>query len=203
MVTNKKTGKNVTANKMTNEAVKSIKKTRQTLKLKQEAKKQSLKENKVAMMPTNKIDVSKPLATRPIKEPIATKNDPNKRGNPIKFTSDPPSAATHMKDASKKRNLDEKGELLNPKKKTDKGAGVESKKKSKCSKEKSRIIGSMTPPNTSPHANTNTVLSVPWIPWWHGKRRKEKSEYLAYSIYVSTVTPPHNSLCSDKETCEL
>ena len=48
-----------------------------------------------------------------------------------------------------------------------------------------------------------TLLSVPWIPWWHGKRRKEKSEYLAYSIYVSTVTPPHNSLCSDKETCEL
>jgi len=33
-----------------------------------------------------------------------------------------------MKDASKKRNLNEKGELLNPKKKTDKGAGVESKK---------------------------------------------------------------------------
>jgi hypothetical protein len=48
-----------------------------------------------------------------------------------------------------------------------------------------------------------TLLSVPWIPWWHGKRRKEKSEYLAYSIYVSTATPPHNSLCSDKETCEL
>jgi hypothetical protein len=46
-------------------------------------------------------------------------------------------------------------------------------------------------------------LSVPWIPWWHEKRRKEKSEYLAYSIYVSTVTPPHNSLCIDKETCEL
>ncbi len=82
---------------------------------------------------------------------------PNKRGNQIKFTSAPPSAATHMKDASKKRNLDEKGELLNPKKKTDKGADVESKKKSKCSKEKSRIIGAMTPPNTSPHANTNTV----------------------------------------------
>jgi hypothetical protein len=157
MVTNKKTGKTVTANKMTNEAIKSIKKTRQTLKLKQEAKKQSLKENKVAKMPTNKIDVSKLSATRPIKEPIATKNDPNKRGNPIKFTSDPPSAATRMKDASKKRNLNEKGELLKPKKKTDKGADVESKKKSKCSKEKSQIIGSMTPPNTSPHANTNTV----------------------------------------------
>jgi hypothetical protein len=47
------------------------------------------------------------------------------------------------------------------------------------------------------------TLSVPWIPWWHGKRSKEKSEYLAYSIYVSTVTPPHNSLCIDKETCEL
>jgi hypothetical protein len=47
------------------------------------------------------------------------------------------------------------------------------------------------------------LLSVPWIPWWHGKQRKEKSEYLAYSIYVSTVTPPHNSLCIDKETCEL
>jgi hypothetical protein len=45
---------------------------------------------------------------------------------------------------------------LNPKKKTDRGAGIK-KKKSKCSKEKSRIIGSMTPPNTSPHANTNTV----------------------------------------------
>ena len=62
-----------------------------------------------------------------------------------------------MKDASMKRNLDEKGVLLNPKKKTDKGAGVESKKKSKCSKEKSGIIGAMTPPNTSPLANTNTV----------------------------------------------
>jgi hypothetical protein len=144
MVTNMKTGKTVTTNKMTNEAVKSIKKTRQTLKLKHEAKKQSLKENKVAMMPTNKIKMSKPSATRPIKEPIATKNDPNKRGNPIKFTSNPPSVATRMKDASKKRNLDEKGELLNPKKKTD-------------SKEKSGIIGAMTPPNTSPHANTNTV----------------------------------------------
>jgi hypothetical protein len=93
MVTNKKTGKTVTA-----KAVKSIKKTRHTLKLKQETKKQSLKENKVAKMPTNKIDMSKPSATRPIKEPIATKNDPNKRGNPIKFTSEPPSAATRMKD---------------------------------------------------------------------------------------------------------
>ena len=156
MVTNMKTGKTVVrANKMTNEAVKSIKETRQTLKLKQEAKKQSLKENKVDKTPTNKI--SKPSATRPIKEPITTKNDPNKRGNTIKFTSDPPSAATRMKVASKKRNLNEKGELLNPKKKTDKGAGIESKKKSKCSKEKSGIIGSMTPPNTSPHANTNTV----------------------------------------------
>ena len=40
-----------------------------------------------------------------------------------------------MKDASKKRNLDEKGELLNPMKKADKGAGVKSKKKSKRSKE--------------------------------------------------------------------
>ena len=157
MVTNKKTGKTVKANKMTNDAVKSIKKTRQTLKLEQEAKKQSQKVNKVAKMPTNKIDMSKPSATLPIKEPIATKNDPNKRGNPIKYTSDPPSAATHMKDASMKRNLDEKGVLLNPKKKTDKGAGVESKKKSKCSKEKSGIIGAMTPPNTSPLANTNTV----------------------------------------------
>jgi len=137
MVTNKKTGKTVKANKMTNDAVKSIKKTRQTLKLEQEAKKQSQKVNKVAKMPTNKIDMSKPSATLPIKEPIATKNDPNKRGNQIKYTSDPPSAATHMKDASMKRNLDEKGVLLNPKKKTDKGAGVESKKKSKCSKEKS------------------------------------------------------------------
>ena len=157
MVTNVKTGKTVRANKMTNEAVKSIKETRQTLKLKQEAKKQSLKENKVDKMPTNKIDVLKPSATCPIKEPITTKNDPNKRGNTIKFTSDPPSAATRMKVASKKRNLNEKGELLNPKKKTDKGAGIESKKKSKCSKEKSGIIGSMTPPNTSPHANINTV----------------------------------------------
>jgi hypothetical protein len=28
-------------------------------------------------------------------------------------------------------------------------------------------------------------LSVPWIPWWHGKRRTEKSEYLAYySTYL-------------------
>ncbi len=45
-----------------------------------------------------------------------------------------------------KRNLDEKGVLLNPKKKTDKGAGIESKKISKCSKEKSGIIGAMTPP---------------------------------------------------------
>jgi hypothetical protein len=145
MVTNKKTGKTVRANKMTNEAVKSIKKTRQTLKLKQEAKKQSLKENKVAKMPTNKIDVLKPLATRPIKEPIATKNNPNKRGNPIKFTSDPPSAATHMKDASKKRNLNEKGELLNPKKKTDKGADVESKKKSVLPKEQELIPESVLP----------------------------------------------------------
>ena len=126
MVTNKKTGKTVKAKKMTNEAIKSIKKTRQTLKLEQEA--------------------SKPSATRPIKEPIATKNDPNKRGNTIKFTSDPPSAATRMKDASKKRNLDEKGELLNPKKKIDKGAGVELKKKSKYSKEKST-------PTLSPRKN--------------------------------------------------
>jgi hypothetical protein len=148
---------------MTNEAVKSIKKTRQTLKLKQEAKKQSLKENKVDKTPTNKIDVSKPSATRPIKEPITTKNDPNKRGNTIKFTSDPPSAATRMKVASKKRNLNEKGELLNPNKKTDKGAGIESKNKSKCSKEKSGIIGSMTPPNTSPHANTNTVTEEKFV----------------------------------------
>jgi hypothetical protein len=108
-------------------------------------------------MPTNKIDMSKPSATLPIKEPIATKNDPNKRGNPIKYTSDPPSAATHMKDASMKRNPDEKGVLLNPKKKTEKGAGVDLKKKSKCSKEKSGLIGAMTPPNTSPLANTNTV----------------------------------------------
>jgi len=138
MVTNKKTGKTVKANKMTNEAVKSIKETRDKT-------------------PTNKIDVSKPSAIRPIKEPITTKNDPNKRGNTIKFTSDPPSAATRMKVASKKRNLNEKGELLNPNKKTDKGAGIESKKKSKCSKEKSGIIGAMTPPNTSPLANTNTV----------------------------------------------
>jgi hypothetical protein len=23
-------------------------------------------------------------------------------------------------------------------------------------------------------------LSVPWIPWWHGKQRTEKSKYLAY-----------------------
>ena len=119
MVTNKKTGKTVKGNKMTNEAVKSIKKTRQTLKLEQEAKKQSQKVNKVAKMPTSKIDMSKPSATLPIKEPIATKNDPNKKGNPIKFTSDPPSAATHKKDASTKRNLNEKGVLLNPKKKTD------------------------------------------------------------------------------------
>ena len=74
MVTNKKTGKTVKANKMTNDAVKSIKKTRQTLKLEQEAKKQSQQVNKVAKMPTNKIDLSKPSATRPIKEPIATKN---------------------------------------------------------------------------------------------------------------------------------
>jgi hypothetical protein len=164
MVTNMKTGKTVVrANKMTNEAVKSIKDTRQTLKLKQEAKKQSLKENKVDKTPTNKIDVSKPSATRPIKEPITTKNDPNKRGNTIKFTSDPPSAATRMKVASKKRNLNEKGELLNPNKKTDKGAGIESKNKSKCSKEKSGIIGSMTPPNTSPHANTNTVTEEKFV----------------------------------------
>ena len=35
-------------------------------------------------MPTNKIDMSKPSATLPIKEPIATKNDPNKRGNQIR-----------------------------------------------------------------------------------------------------------------------
>jgi hypothetical protein len=28
-------------------------------------------------------------------------------------------------------------------------------------------------------------LSVPWIPWWHGKRRMKKSEYLAYySTYL-------------------
>ncbi len=64
-----------------NEAVKSIKKTRQTLKLEQEAKKQSQKVNKVAKMPTNKIDMSKPSATLSIKEPISTKNDPNKRGS--------------------------------------------------------------------------------------------------------------------------
>jgi hypothetical protein len=71
-----------------------------------------------------------------------------------------------MKDVSKKRNFDEKGELLNSMKKADKGAGVESKKKSKCSKEdvknvinkrqckhcieKSGTIGATTPPNTSP-----------------------------------------------------
>ena len=65
------------------------------------------------------------ISNTPNKGTHCNKNDPNKRGNPIKFTSDPPSAATHMKDASKKRNLNEKGELLNPKKKTDKGAGVE------------------------------------------------------------------------------
>ena len=85
MVTNKKTGKTVKANKMTNDAVKSIKKTRKTLKLEQEATKQSQKVNKVAKMPMNKIDMSKPSATLTIKEPIATKNDPNKRGNPIKY----------------------------------------------------------------------------------------------------------------------
>ena len=102
---------------------------------KRSTKKQSLKVNKVAKTPTNKTNKSKPSATRPIKEPIARKNDPNKRGNPIKFTSNPPSAATRMKDASKKRNLDEKGELLNPMKKADKGAGVKSRKKSKRSKE--------------------------------------------------------------------
>jgi hypothetical protein len=78
-----------------------------------------------------------------------------------------------MKDASKKRNLNEKGKLLNPMKKTDKGAGIKSKKKSKRSKEdvknvinksqcrhcieKSGTIGATTPPNTSPQANTNTV----------------------------------------------
>ena len=40
-------------------------------------------------------------------------------------------------------------------------------------------------------------LSVPWIPWWHGKRRTEKSGYLGYStIYVSMVIPPHNPLCT-------
>jgi hypothetical protein len=61
MVTNMKMGKTVVrANKMTNEAVKSIKETRQTLKLKHEANKQSLKEKKVDKTPTNKIDVSKP-----------------------------------------------------------------------------------------------------------------------------------------------
>jgi len=74
MVTNKETGKTVKGIKMTKEAVKSIKKTRQTLKLEQEAKKQSQKVNKVANMPTNKIDMSKPSATLPLNEPIATKN---------------------------------------------------------------------------------------------------------------------------------
>jgi hypothetical protein len=137
MVTNKKTGKTVKANKMTGKAVKFNKKTGQTLKLKPEAKrstmKQPLKVNKVAKTPTNKTDKSKPSATRPIREPVARKNDPNKRGNPIKFTSNPLSAATCMKDASKKRNIDEKGKLLDPMKKADKGAGVESKKKSKRS----------------------------------------------------------------------
>jgi hypothetical protein len=177
MVTNKKTGKTVKANKMTGEAVKSNKKTGQTLKLKPEGKrstkKQSLKVNKVAKTPTNKTHKSKPSATRPIKEPIATKNDLNKRGNPTKFTIDPPSTATRMKDASKKRNLDEKGELLNPMKKADNGAGIKSKKKSKRSKEdvknvinkrqckhcieKSGTIGATASPNTSPQANTNTA----------------------------------------------
>ena len=34
-------------------------------------------------------------------------------------------------------------------------------------------------------------LSVPWIPWWHGKRRTEKCEYLAYSILrIYGNTPP-------------
>jgi hypothetical protein len=177
MVTNKKTGKTVKANKMTDEAFKSNKKTGQTLKLKPEAKcstkKQSLKVNKVAKTPTDKTDKSKPSATCPIKEPLARKNDLNRRGNPIKFTSKPPSAAIRMKDASKKRNLNEKGELLNPMKKADKGAGIKLKKKSKCSKEdvknvinkrqckhrieKSGTIGATTPPNTSPQANTNTA----------------------------------------------
>ncbi len=77
MVTNKKTSKTFKANKMTDEAVKSNKKTGQTLKLKPEAKrstkKQSLKVNKVAKMPTDKTNKSKQLTTRPIKEPIARK----------------------------------------------------------------------------------------------------------------------------------
>ena len=111
MVTNKKTGKTVKANKMTGKAVKSNKKIGQTLKLKlgakRSTKKQSLKVNKVAKTPTNKTNKSKPSATRPIKEPIARKNNPNKRCNPIKFRSDPPSAATRMKVASKIRNLNE------------------------------------------------------------------------------------------------
>ena len=87
MVTNRKTGKTVNSNKKTSKTVKSNKKTGRTvksnkkmdktLKLEPEAKlstkKQSLKVNKVAKMPTNKTDKSKPSATRPIKEPIARK----------------------------------------------------------------------------------------------------------------------------------
>ncbi len=99
-----------------------------------------MKVNKVAKTLTDKTNKLKSSATCPIKEPIARKNDPNKRGNPIKFTSNPPSAATRMMDASKKRNLDEKGELLNPMKKADKGTGVELKKKSKRSKEDVKML---------------------------------------------------------------
>ncbi len=175
MVTNKKTSKTVKSNKETGKIVK--------LKPegKRSTKKQSLKVNKVAKTTTGKTDKSEPSATCPIKEPIARKKDPNKRGNPIKFTSNPPSAATHLKDASKTRNPDKKGKLLNPMKKAAMGAGIESKKTSNCSKKdvkneinksqgkevpppkkkhcivKSGTIGATTPPNTSPQANTNTI----------------------------------------------
>jgi hypothetical protein len=67
---------------MTDKAVKSNKKTGQTLKLKPEAKrstkKQSLKVNKVAKTPTDKTNKSKPSATRPIKEPIEDAGNGNR-----------------------------------------------------------------------------------------------------------------------------
>ena len=38
-------------------------------------------------------------------------------------------------------------------------------------------------------------LSVPWIPWWHGKRSTEKSEYLAYFIIrIYGSTPPQSTV---------
>ncbi len=98
------------------------------------------------------------------------KNDPNKRGNLIKFTSEPPSAATGMRDASKKRNFDEKGELLSPMKKADKGAGVESKKKSKCSKEDVKML--------STRASVNIAL-----------RNQEQSELRPLPTHLHKQTP--------------